>query len=230
MLPVELLHIPLFASLRSATLVSVASQVAVCSHARGALLFRAGDACDDVTLLLDGVVRLSRREQRGAARTVALIRPGGLVSVVALRGEPEHVNEAVALTAVRVVNVPIAAVKEIGLRHADLLASLTGTLLERIADDCIDAASGAQPKLARRTFALLDRLAEFASDELSSKPTGMRRLAHPLSHADLARVLCADRASVTRALGRLEARGLIERERGHVASVAALSGDEWRSS
>lgn len=52
-----------------------------------------------------------------------------------------------------------------------------------------------------------------------------------LSHGDLAALIHADRATVTRALHTLAARGLVRMERGHVvgvASPAATPGDGER--
>lgn len=229
MLPVELIRIPIFALLRPDALASTAAIASIHFHRRGTRMFRAGDACEEMSLLLDGFVRLFRVQPSGAERTVALIRPGGVLAIAGLRAEEAHVNDAEALSDARVVDLPVAALQAIGDRNPEVLANLAGGLLARIAGDCTDAAFDAQANLAQRAQRVLALLMRTDRTAIAAQPE-MRQLAVHLSHADLARLLGADRASVTRALQSLEARGLVQRERGHLARVGLSPPSPRRAS
>lgn len=216
----------MFAEMTPSNLAVVAAVTRASEYAHGERLFRAGDACDGVTVAVDGFVRLFRLAPDGAEATIGIVRPGGFVAVASLRGEAVHDHAAEALGYVRAVEVPAATLLALARRSPDLFAAITRGLWARTDDAYAAAAVDRQGELPTRILHALRRLARPSRVGGGAAVDPVCPLAIRLSHAEVARLVGADRASVTRAFRRLGEEGLIRRERGHVIGVALAASDD----
>lgn len=218
--PTELRRFPPFATLTSAELTGIAAVARSRTYRHGVRMFRAGDRCADVTLVLDGFVRLSRRPSSGPEVLTGIIRPGGLAALAPLRGAATHDHDAEALGYVRAVEVPAAPVLALVCRSSRLFEELARSLVSQAGEAYVDGAVDARERLPLRVLHTLRRLARevpVGRDAQSMQPLAVR-----LSHAEVARLVGSDRASVTRAIRLLGERGLVRRERGHVTGVVLV--------
>lgn len=222
MLPfVDVSRIPFFAGLPERDLRAVESAARLARYRRGACLVRVGEPSTHVAIVLNGFVRLTRCQPDGSVVTAALIRSGDLVGVAALRGAAVHDGHAEALTNVRVVEIPIAVMLTGGSCSPRLLCRLTEGLAMQIERAYAPLVRHDHAPVSERLLHLLRSLARPASAEIVGEAATIRTVMPWLSHGDLAALIDADRATVTRALHTLAARGLVRIERGHVVGVAA---------
>jgi CRP/FNR family transcriptional regulator len=222
-LPIEFAVVPMLRSLPPPALVALARVAQPRDFARGERLLHQGAPCRGPMLLLRGTIELRRRSPQGAERTIAVLGPGEVFGLASLRGGTSSDNHADALTAVRVAAILTEDLIELGERHPVVLAYLARAVAGRMGVACQDAAADAG-HLTDRLLRLLRRF-ETPSPAAPEETAALRALPTGLSHAELARMLGAERASVTRALADLETRGLVTRRHGHVAAVAA--GCRW---
>ncbi|HET8632429.1 MAG TPA: Crp/Fnr family transcriptional regulator [Thermomicrobiales bacterium] len=224
--PIDLSRAPLFAALPPDHLAAVARAASLRRYRRGAILYRRGEPCRRLAVVLDGLVSLGRPGGSGGTVTRALVPAGGLLGVEALRGVDVHDSDAVALARVSAAELPIAVALDLGCRHPPFLAGLARGLVERMEWARADLARATQPDTAARLLCLLRALAR-ASGQATGVAEGSCPLGVRLSHADLGRLVGADRATVTRALRALSAARQVWLERGHVVAVAP--GDARRA-
>ncbi len=220
---IELRRVAPFATMAPAELVAIAAVARLYNYRHGARLFRAGDAVTSVTIVLDGFVRLSRATPHGEEVTTAIVRPGGLAAVAALRGRATHDDAAEAIGRVRTVELPALTLLGLACRSPRLFAELAQCLVARVDDAYLGAATDSEGQLPSRVLHTLRHLAR--PIPAASAADAMCPLAVRLSHAEVARLVGADRSTVTRLLRSLAERGLVRRERGHVIGVV-LSADE----
>ncbi|MBW3633949.1 MAG: Crp/Fnr family transcriptional regulator [Chloroflexi bacterium] len=224
MRPLELRRIPLFATMTPADLAAVATVVEPVNYQRGTVLFGVGDPCAGISVVLDGIVRLFRRTPERREVTTGIVRAGGLMALCALCGEATHRDSAEALNHVHTVEIPTAALHVLGQRCPHLQEQAMRGLLERL--DAVNAAFViAQEQIPVQLLYLLRSVARL--DQAAQRHPGdtMHPLALRLSHAELARLVGTDRATVTRALRLLEEQRLIQRKRGHVTGVVLSTPD-----
>ena len=214
----DLRRFALFATLTPAEFAAAAAIARSCDYRRGERLFRAGDPSASVILVLDGFVRLSQLAPGGGEVTTGIVGSGGLVAVAALRGQVEHDHSADALGRVRTIELPAPLLLDLGSRSPRLVMGLTRCLVARLEDAYGGAVADTQGLLAHRVLRTLRRLTRPTHP---GAPDALRPLAVRLSHADVARLVGADRATVTRLVGSLVQQGLIRQERGHITAVAA---------
>lgn len=202
------------AGLPQVEVAAVARTARLVEYRRGAWLLPAAAPESELVIVVEGIVRLVRRRRDGAELTLGLVRPGELLTAAPLVGGTRDDDRAQALGRVRALAIPLALVSSPAPAAPHLLARLLACALARRDAAYADAAACAT--VPERLLRVLRRLARpGAPGEAAMAP-----LALPLSHADLARLANADRATVTRALRDLEGRGLVRRARGHVVAVA----------
>jgi CRP-like cAMP-binding protein len=172
-----------------------------------------------VRIVAGGVVKLLCHDARGdAAVLVCFVGPGGLVP---LPDTPEGTTwrvRAVAHTPALVASLPAAAWADVAchLRVDEALrlaACACQTLSRRLCEKC---ALLAQPIRVR----VLQELRVLARDFGRPHPAGVC-IELPLSHADLAALVGAARANVTRAMGALRAAGLLAATSGRIVLARA---------
>lgn len=187
---------------------------------RGDRLFEAGAPSTEISVILAGLVRLSRAGGRADGTTTGILGRGDLLSVAALRGGLAHDNHAEALTTGRLATIPAETLLATGARSPCVLVGMVEGLGMRLDGIYADLLHCADPDVEQRVMHVLRILARPWTNPLASRGGTMRRLRSRPTHEDLARLAGCNRASVTRALRQLETRGLVQRRRGHVVGVA----------
>lgn len=180
-------------------------------------IYRMGVPSSEMTVVVAGFARLYRTTRNPGGITTGLIPPGQLLSVAPWLEENGSEGAAEAVGNVRILEVPIARVWELGAHYPVFAYALIDCLLSRAEDVyCNALTTGALP-LADRVLKALRVLAPTRCGGGSG--TDMRRLAIRLSHARLARIVHGDRGAVTRVLADLEQRGDVRRFHGRVTHV-----------
>lgn len=213
----ELRVIAPFTTLPRSQRVVVAGSVELYTYRHGEQVFHAGEYCTDVTILLDGFVRLFRTGLDGAEVTTAIVSPGSMVTMAMLRGCAIHDAHAEAIGCIRTLQIPTTTFLALMRRYPMFAEEVALRLIARTDDMYLDMSAEVYGELWSRILSTLRRLA---------RPTRTERhegavlpLAYRLSHAEIARLVGTNRSSVTRALRLLDERGLIRLERGHVTGV-----------
>jgi CRP-like cAMP-binding protein len=175
------------------------------------------DEVDSVRIVVGGIVKIVCESVRGAPVTVELVGPGGFVHLVTGPSDGVWHVRAVAHTPALVGILADSTWREVachlrveeGLR---LAACAWQTLSRRLYEKC---ALLSLPIRGR----VLHELRVLAHEFGSPHPAGIC-IDVPLSHADLASLVGAARANVTRAVGALRADGLL----AHTAGRLVLTG------
>lgn len=213
----EIRYIAPFAALPRRERAAVASAARLRDYRHGERLFQAGESCADVVIMLDGCVRLFRTNPDGPEVTISLASHGSIMSVAALRGDTKHDAFAEAIGTARTVDISVATFLALMSRFPNVFNEIALGLITRTDDAYIDTITDVQGRLRSRVLHTLRRLTKTTRAEGDEET--VHPLVHRLSHAEIARIVGADRSSVTRALGLLSEEGLIRRERGHVTGV-----------
>jgi CRP/FNR family transcriptional regulator, cyclic AMP receptor protein len=176
---------------------------------------------DGIRVVVGGVVKIVCESLRGAPITVELVGPGGFLHLVT--GQPDAVwrVHALAHTPALVGILADSSWREVachmrveeGLR---LAACAWQMLSRRLYEKC---ALLAQPIRGR----VLHELRVLAHEFGSPHPAGIC-IDLPLSHADLASLVGAARANVTRAVGALRADGLLAPTPGRLVLTGGVEG------
>jgi CRP/FNR family transcriptional regulator, dissimilatory nitrate respiration regulator len=90
--------LPLFAQVEPAALRRLARSAAVLQMARGTTIFRQGEPCAGLHILLTGQIKLFVQNERGDEKIIELVGPGESIGEAALLlGQPQNTNaEAIA--------------------------------------------------------------------------------------------------------------------------------------
>jgi CRP-like cAMP-binding protein len=181
--------------------------------------FRAGEdlAVEEraaIRVVVGGVVKLVCHRPAGdGGVVVCLVGPGGVVHLLGASGDPTGRVRAVAHTPALVASLPAAAWRDVAVHlRVDealrLAACAYQTLSRRVYEKC---ALLAEPVRVR----VLQELRVLARDFGRPHPSGVC-IDLPLSHADLAALVGAARANVTRAMGALRAAGIVAATSGRI--------------
>ncbi|MEW5740450.1 MAG: Crp/Fnr family transcriptional regulator [Myxococcota bacterium] len=198
----QLSQVPWLEALPSTALSALEARTVRRRLARGQLLFDEGDRFDAVALVLAGRLDLSRRVQ-GRLMLLRAVRPGESVGASLVAGAAASAAARAGTSETRVLLVPGAELRAAFARHPP-------------------AAIAALAALARLIDALTEELAEARTLGLEERVrravlrlgAGSREIR--LTQQQLADAVGASRERVNRALGRLEAQGLLHRRRGRL--------------
>lgn len=219
----ERLHVlrklPMFRPLAEASLAAVAGRTVIRPLRRDATLFRAGEPCHGLYVVLDGAVRVYRSNADGREQVLHVQGPGRAVAEVPLFDGGPYPASARAEEDGRVIflsrsdfewlyrnnpEVAAAIIRELGRRLRKMVR-----LVEKISLKDVPA---------RVAMTLLDY----------AEPHGPLRdgleFALPRTQEDLAAELATTRESVARALARLRRDGVVEQRgaRVRIRDLAAL--------
>lgn len=199
--PSQLRRTALFSSLSAAEAEALVRAGQLRRLSRGEALAREG-APGTLTFLVTGRLAIQRLDEAGRLSTLRLLEPGALVGLSTALGAP-HSADLVAQAASTVLTWPAEVAREAVLRHPAVARQAVlelGALVAELTDQLVSSRSD---DVEARSWRAVQRLGK-----------GRRELA--LSHAQLAELVGASRANVSRALARLEARGLLTRRRGRL--------------
>jgi CRP/FNR family cyclic AMP-dependent transcriptional regulator len=195
----DLAAIPLFQSLSAAELEATARLFAVRSYTKRAVVATEGDRLELFNVILSGRVQFFWRDEDGRQVKLGIDGPGGHYADVTLEGEPILMS-VMALEDLRVATIPIAALKEVLLRHPRVGMSLLADVVARL----------------RR---LVQRTKSFTMEDVYARVVKLLLAASAderLTHAEIGERVGATREMVGRILRELARGGYIKTRRGRV--------------
>lgn len=213
----EIRDIAPFRSLPRDQRAAVAGSAEVRTYCHAEQLFHAGERCTEVTILLDGFVRLFRTNLDETQVTTAIVSPQSLLTMAILRDCATHDAHAEAIGHVRTVEIPGGTFLDLMSRYVAFSEEVASRLIARTDDMYMDMAADVHEQLSGRILYTLRRLAR--STRGGSGEGTVVPLAYRLSHREIARLVGTNRSSVTRMLRVLEEQELVRLERGHVSGV-----------
>lgn len=207
---------PLFASLGVEERCALARRSPCRAIRRGEIIFREGEPCRGLYLILEGEVRVYRSNASGKEQVLATYRSGESIGEVALFDEGPYLAAARATRDGRILFLPLDEVQALYQTHPEVSHAVVRELAQRV----------------RKLAALLDRMtlhdvpARVASallDQASEVGAAFRGGAFELrcTQEELAAELGTARESVARALRELRESGTIE-QRGRRIGVRDL--------
>jgi CRP/FNR family transcriptional regulator len=202
--------VPFLADLAPRTLASLAQRCVPRTVGAGFSLFRAGDTCHGLYLVLEGRVRIYRTAPDGREQTLAVEGPGRPVAELPLVDGGDYPASAITMTPSRLVFLPRQEFEHAFRTDPDVAAAVVKALGRRLRHlvQLVET-------VAFRDVAA--RLAMWLADEVERHGTlGADRATITLTRTqdELATELGTARESVSRALRQLGAAGLIHSRRG----------------
>ncbi len=172
-------------------------------------LYAQSQAVEFLFLIEEGLVKLTRSNDRGEKIILAISGPGQLVGEEALASESQqHYTDAMALTPVSVTRIPRAALHEALAQSAALGTALVGYLLTRKLDL---AAKVELLCLHDVEYRILHYVTELSSLLPPSENGNGRQI--PITQLELADLVGATRETTSTTLNQLERRGLLKLSR-----------------
>lgn len=209
-------QIPIFAELEERVLAQLAARCVPRAVGEGFTLFRAGEACAGLYVVLEGRVRVYRSSPDGREQTVAVEGPGRAVAELPLFDGGPYPASAVTMTPSRLVFLPRGEFEHAFRSDPDVAAAVVRALGGRLRHLVQLVETVAFRDVAAR---LAMRLADYA--DRSGSPDG-DDVAFLLERTqeELASEIGTARESVSRALKQLTTRGLIRSRTGNRLVVA----------
>jgi len=181
------------------------------SYRKDEAVFMSGDACDELTVVLDGMLKIVRQGPSGKERILHLSGPGDILGAEFLEDGAVYKADAVC-TSDGVVTCPINREQfvQVARELPRVTLSLVGSLAAHLThlEDQIESATA--PVIVRLGRALTWIARRFGREE----PDGWVRIESELRQEDLAAMSGSTRVTITHTLGQLRERGLVEGTRG----------------
>ncbi len=172
-------------------------------------LYGQSQAVEFLFLIEEGLVKLTRSNERGEKIILAVSGPGQLVGEEALsQDSQQHYTDAMALTTVSVTRIPRSELHEALARNPALGTALVGYLLSRKLDL---AAKVELLCLHDVEYRILHYISELSTLLPSSENGNGRQI--PITQLELADLVGATRETTSTTLNQLERRGLVKLSR-----------------
>jgi CRP-like cAMP-binding protein len=196
---------PLLSAMTAAECDRLVDKSVVRTVRRGEILFRAGDQCSGLHLLIEGKVRSYRSNASGDEQVMNVLEPGDLLGEVAVFDEGPYVTSARALETSRVLYISFDAVHELYASNVEVARAVLKELGRRVRTltSLVDEL-GLGNVLTRVASALI-RFADAAGNQ---GPNGVFQM--PRTQEELAAELGTTREGVARALRSLRREGIIQ--------------------
>jgi CRP/FNR family transcriptional regulator, cyclic AMP receptor protein len=175
-------------------------------YGRGETIFTQGDACEDVSYIQTGGVKLSVQSKTGREAVVGMLGPGDFFGEGCLAGQRVRMSSATAITPCVILAVgKEEMVRLLHKQHGMSDQFITHMLSRntRIEEDLIDQLFNSNEKRLARTLLLLARYGR------QDKPV---RIVPKISQQALARMIGTTRARVNFFLNKFNKLGFIEYE------------------
>jgi CRP/FNR family cyclic AMP-dependent transcriptional regulator len=202
--------VPMFAELSDAMLERLAVRCVPRAVGADFTLFRAGDRCSGLYVVLEGRVRIYRTSPQGKEQTLAVEGPGRPVAELPLVDGGPYPASAVTAAPSRLLFLPRAEFEHAFRTDPDVAAAVVRALGARLRHFVELLETVAFRDVAARLAMLL---ADYADREGQVRADGVE-LVLDRTQEDLAAELGTARESVSRALKQLASRGLIRRRAG----------------
>jgi len=128
----RLLELPLFEGLGAAAIARIAAAVNEVNARCGTVIFKRGDACQGLYIVVSGQVKLALEAAQGSEQVVELVGPGGILGETALFLDGPHVLTAETLADTRLVYVTKAMVLAELERTPEFTRGIITTLSRRL--------------------------------------------------------------------------------------------------
>ncbi|MFP5307982.1 MAG: Crp/Fnr family transcriptional regulator [Actinomycetes bacterium] len=176
-------------------------------HTAGAFLSHEGRASEGVTLVLEGLVRLSRSAPNGREVVLGLHGPGELLGDAFVPERRDRATSLKALTEVRSLRIPSRTFGAFLRQHPDAAQAVLHACAQRVRDvenlvlsrDSFDAPT--------RVLLQLYRWARRAGRELDD---GRFEVLLPMNQSEIASWVGTSRETVSKTLGELRVAGIVE--------------------
>jgi len=209
-------QIPIFAELEERVLAQLAARCVPRAVGEGFTLFRAGEPCAGLYVVLEGRVRVYRSSPDGREQTVAVEGPGRAVAELPLFDGGPYPASAVTMSPSRLVFLPRGEFEHAFRSDPDVAAAVVRALGGRLRHLVQLVETVAFRDVAAR---LAMRLADYADGNGTPESGGVAFLLER-TQEELATEIGTARESVSRALKQLTTRGLIRSRIGNRFIVA----------
>jgi CRP-like cAMP-binding protein len=212
-------RVPIFQGLRDETIEMIAERAVTRRVSKNTLLFREGEPCRGLYIIIDGSIRIYRSTPDGQEQTLMVEGPKKTLAELTLFDASPYPASACAAEDSTVLFLLLRDFQQLYHEHpeiADAVIAELGRRLKRLVRLVGRITLKSVP--ARVASALLE-VAEGAGAAHDGGTFGL-----PLTQEELARELSTTRESVSRALGELRASGVVAKEGGNlkILSVAGL--------
>lgn len=213
--PVQVLGAqPLFAALGPQELTDLARRSACRTVPPDTSLFREGEPCRGLYLVLEGAVNVYRSNRDGEVQTLRLAEAGDSLGEVSLFDEGPYLASALTVRASHLLFLPVAEVQALYARHPEVAHAVVADMGRRLRGMIALVDRLSLQDVASRVAGVLEGYAEQAEGGL--RPGVSFRL--PRTQEQIAAEVGATRESVARALRRLREAGAI-RQRGRRVEI-----------
>ena len=206
--------LPFLAGVELPVLERLAARCVPRSVGPGFTLFRAGDTCAGLYLVLEGQVRIYRTSHDGREQTIAVEGPGRPVAELPLFDAGPYPASAVTVTASRLAFLPRAEFEHAFRTDPNVAAAVVRALGKRLRHLVQLVETIAFRDVAAR---LAMQLADYA-DQHGVVEDGEVHLELARTQEELATEIGTARESVSRAIKQLKRKGLVH----------SVSGTSWR--
>ena len=188
---------------------------------RGATVYRAGDASDELFILESGAVKLTRAADDGREVSIGVLGPAEIFGELALTRESARADHAKVLEDAVVCGFECAAFERFLAAHPELalrVAKLIGERLMRAENHIRDILfKDVRTRLAHTVARLADRFGE--------RDAGGLRIAMRLTQTDLAQLIGSTRETTSTIFNEFRRQGLVDSDEQHIVvpDVEALA-------
>jgi CRP/FNR family transcriptional regulator len=213
-----LLHnVPLFRGMDDTIIDRLGMRCVSRTVADGHILFRAGEACTGMYIVVEGRVRIYRAAPDGRDQTIAVEGPGHSVAELPLVDGGPYPASAITMMPSQLLFLPRGDFEHAFRTEPDVAAAVVRTLGARLRHLVQLVETLAFRDVAARLAMLLADLAE-----RSGQPRGDAvALKLDRTQGELAVAIGTARESVSRAIKQLESRGLIMQRAGRQLVIAS---------
>jgi CRP/FNR family transcriptional regulator, cyclic AMP receptor protein len=176
------------------------------SLGHGQVVLLAGDKCDRVYLLVQGLMKLVRREYGGKETILGLALPGDLVGEVAFLDGGAQPADAITITPARVLSIDPDLLAQVLLRSPRATAELARCLSRRLRWTCETAVERSSVGITERLAGRLLDLAVLLDGAYGPEAD----LELPLAQAELGELAGMSRESACKALRKFKDQGAVD--------------------
>ena len=203
----DLSRIPLFSGLAPEELVKVAALFKEKNYQRGELIIESASPALELFFITAGIVRVYRLNKSGALVILALLGKGDFFGEMGLFTDSHRTAFIETVTEVKTFVMHKEDFKELLMASPELAWQMLGILSERLVKMDEKMENLVFHNVEERLVIALSLMAQ----EFTKEEENIWTLPSYLTHEFLGNLIGTSRETVTRALGRLEEKGYLER-------------------